>query len=57
MKMIKVMDRDQLIFLIKGSANDADLNHLDVSRVTDMRYLFNGSEFDGDISGWNVSNV
>jgi len=37
--------------------NDADLNHLDVSEVTSVRYLFYKSEFSGDISKWNVSNI
>ena len=37
--------------------NNADLNHIDVSQVTDMSYLYDESGFDGDISKWDVSNV
>jgi len=30
---------------------EADLNQLDVSEVTSMRYMFSKSKFNGDISG------
>merc|ERR1712078_322014 len=29
----------------------------DVSRVTDMSYIFSGTPFHGDISNWDVSRV
>lgn len=36
---------------------DADLNHIDVSEVTDMDGLFSERHFCGDVSEWDVSNV
>ena len=39
--------------------NDS-MNWLDVSKITDMSYLFNGKDgknYNGDISKWNTSNV
>lgn len=36
---------------------NANLNWIDTSNITDMRGLFVLREFQGDISGWDVSNV
>lgn len=35
----------------------ADLNHVDVSKVTDMAAMFEYSDFGGDVSNWTVSRV
>ena len=53
--------RDELLGLvdklIKERGNDADLNDIDTSEITDMNYMFYKSNFNGDISEWDVSNV
>lgn len=54
-------DRDELMALVERlleeRGDNADLNDIDTSEITDMSDLFSMICFNGDISKWDVSNV
>ena len=50
---IKQIVRDEINKLGK----DADLNHIDTSQVTNMMSVFARTDFQGDVSQWDVSSV
>lgn len=58
---VQPKDRAELNEAIEETLSElgkkADLNFIDVSRITDMRKLFFNSGFNGNISKWDVSNV
>ena len=60
-KTIKPRDKRDLRKLINyyvtTQGTDVDLNHIDISNITDMSFLFKNSTFNGDISRWNMSHV
>lgn len=36
---------------------ECDLNHINISKVKELAFLFQDSKFNGDISKWDTSNV
>ena len=42
---------------IREHGTNVDLNYIDATLITDMSRLFENSDFNGDISKWDVSNV
>ena len=50
----KVVDSLILKTMIK---NSEDLRFICTTKITDMGSMFNSSEFNGDISKWDVSNI
>ena len=57
----KPKDKDTLEKLlermIKIRGDEGDFNDIDTSDIESMVSLFNDKKFNGDITGWNVSNV
>ena len=51
-ELIELVDK-----LIKERGENANLNDIDTSEITDMSFLFHLKKFNGDISEWDVSNV
>ena len=49
--------REIIVKRIKDERKEVDLNDIDVSKITDMSRLFEDTDFNGDISKWDVSNV
>lgn len=58
---IQVRSREELIQHVQSHIKEhgptCDLNHLDVSGLSDFRNVFDGTHFDGDVSRWDVSNA
>ena len=49
--------RDGINCSIKVLGDECNLNFIDTELITNMKYMFKYSKFNGDISSWNVENV
>jgi surface protein len=58
---VKPKTKEELISIINDrilkKGYKCNLNDIDVSDITDMKYLFVDSNFNGNVSKWDVSNV
>ena len=49
--------KDSVKHSINVLGDECNLNFIDTELITNMKYMFKYSEFNGDISGWDVGNV
>ena len=49
--------RDSVKHSINVLGDECNLNFIDTELITNMKCMFEYSEFNGDISGWDVGNV
>ena len=49
--------KDIILQRIEAEGKEVNLNDIDVLKITDMSHLFANTDFNGDISEWDVSNV
>lgn len=59
--IIIAKNREHLQYIVHqylhSQGPECDLNHIDVSQITDMSHLFNGLDYQGSIDKWNTANV
>ena len=60
-EIVTPKNKNELIKIIRDTIEkeglNCNLNFINTSKITDMSRLFEASNFDGDISEWDVHNV